>query len=122
MVGSEGSSQPPTHVGWLPPAQAAQGPSTAWGTSMDGAPLLCAAVPGPHRPGYRMVKGWQSAFKHPLQDLPAHQLLRGAPNTTIPGIFLYFSISILSHLKLLLLTDFASKRFAGLQTVLHSWA
>ena len=40
---------PPPAMGWVPPpAQAAQGPSMALGTSRDGAPTaLWAAVPGP---------------------------------------------------------------------------
>ena len=46
----EGTSQPqPPSMCWVPPAQAAQGPSMASDTSRDGAPQLWA-VPAPHRP------------------------------------------------------------------------
>jgi len=50
-VGLEGTLKHnhPHPVPWAgcPPAQAAQGPPTASGTSRDGAPQLWAAVPGP---------------------------------------------------------------------------
>jgi len=51
-VGRDLKAHPvPPRVPWAvcPPAQAAQGPSTASGTSRDEAAQL-RAVPGPHRP------------------------------------------------------------------------
>jgi len=48
-VGLEGTSQPQLWDG-CSPAQAAQSPSMAWGTSRNGAPQLRAAVPGPQHP------------------------------------------------------------------------
>lgn len=54
---------PTPAVGWLPPpAQAAQGPSMAWGTPRDGHPQLWAAVPTLHCPLKSKNKTVQSSF------------------------------------------------------------